>query len=214
MSRLCSLLCLARISLPDENVDIDSTSTRNRYYPPSEPTFSHAFTSTQKLSWLYGLSKAELIDLVLDAEKQVQGGLQVWSTGLVREIEEMKKERDRVGDELKRLRGETMKEGDYILGGQSQGVSGPGKEVLESSDQEASRSNATVTYHPPNQGHITFNVTPTATPPLPFRKSETANFNGDAGTLKSYEDMIVEGLEDINDPNGTPPKLLFEWISE
>lgn len=32
--------------------------------------------------------------------------------------------------------------------------------------------------------------------------------------LPSYEDMLVEGISYINDPNGSPPRILFEWLNE
>ena len=39
--------------------------------------------------------------------------------------------------------------------------------------------------------------------------------NGDTGgTLPPYEEMIVQALNYIDDPNGSLPRLIFEWMNE
>lgn len=48
---------------------------------------------------------------------------------------------------------------------------------------------------------------PSPTPPMP--ESEQL-----ASTLPSYEEMIVTGLLSINDFEGTPPRTIFQWMSE
>jgi hypothetical protein len=35
----------------------------------------------------------------------------------------------------------------------------------------------------------------------------------DAAALPSYEDMIVMALAELSDPEGSPPKTVFQWMA-
>jgi len=58
-----------------------------------------------------------------------------------------------------------------------------------------------------------FSAAPLARHPHPLGLSSTDHSGMAADDLPSYEDMLVEALTDLNEPDGSAPKSLFTWMA-
>ncbi|KAH8922499.1 hypothetical protein BT69DRAFT_1282187 [Atractiella rhizophila] len=51
-------------------------------------------------------------------------------------------------------------------------------------------------------------------PSIPGVALDTPAIPISSNTLPGYEDMIASAIKAINDPNGSPPRLIFEWMND
>ena len=57
-------------------------------------------------------------------------------------------------------------------------------------------------------------MTPVHDVPQPQQTLDSPVYSGQTTDLPHYELMIVHALEAINDPNGSPPKVIWDWMNK
>jgi hypothetical protein len=83
-------------------------------------------------------------------------------------------------------------------------------------ETEASKTTKTTIQHPtssqPTGSGSQPQTTPSASAAL-ARAALAASETRNSDDLPSYEEMIVEAITEMNEPDGTPPKVLFAWMA-